>query len=125
MKKSKPEPIRVGVEGIAPAPANKPKPKPPSDSVSANEVIRICGLPPFQRFLIERGYSHPDSIKRMLEQFDFLPVGTEGKLSSSPLWSAVLTAARMNRDELLAEYAQWHTAKGLWPNETPDGRLKE
>lgn len=48
---NKPEPIRVGVEGIAPAPAPA--------RTERIDWTRLIGLPPFQLYAAERGGRRP------------------------------------------------------------------
>lgn len=65
----------------------------------------IVALPPFQQFVAEKAAA---------------PGGHDSLANA-------LAYARQNGggQELLDEYATWHSAKGYWPNETPFGLLKK
>ena len=91
---NKPEPIRVGVEGIAPKPIELTPQRP------RIEWERLFGLPPFQMYAIEHARKSPADVMAWL-----------------PAW------VRSFDDDLalLEDYCQWHTRKGCWPNETPLG----
>lgn len=88
----------AGAQGIS-APAGK-RAEPKRINWTA-----VAALPPFQMFLAERG--GPDPTGRNSHAWA-LKVATE--------------LARMVGDEaLFQQYAEWHGAKGYWPNETPMG----
>lgn len=94
---TKPEPIRVGVEGIAPKPI---------ELTPARKQIdweRLSGLPPFQMFAAEKGSPPSGSIAEWL--------------------NGLIQGA--GPQELYDEYCQWHTRKGYWPGETPMGEVVE
>lgn len=93
---SKPEPIRVGVEGIAPAPTPA--------RAERIDWTRLIGLPPFQVFAAER---MRNTSRHDAEQH------AKNFLHSRGLGQDVLD-----------EYMLWHAGKGYWPNETPFGALK-
>lgn len=99
---TKPEPIRVGVEGIAPKPLVLTPERPRID------WAHLAALPPFQMFMAERR-----------------PGSMAGKDSFAAAFEAALTLAAQSGDAvLLDEYATWHTAKGYWPGETHLGEPK-
>lgn len=95
---SKPEPIRVGVEGIAPKPIELTPERP------RIEWERLFGLPPFQMFAAER--------MRNMSRHD------------SEQHAANFLRSRGTGLDVLEEYVRWHAEKGYWPNETPFGALK-
>ena len=100
---SKPEPIRVGVEGFnafAAKLASAPQPY--------VDVTRLGELPVFQMFLAER---HPE--KKHLQM-------PESRIYDHQKW--LIHALELN--QLYPEYCSWHEAKGYWPNETPLGEIK-
>lgn len=90
---SKPEPIRVGVEGIAPKPIELTPERPRID------WAHLFGLPPFQMFAIERARKSPADVMAWM-----------------PAW-----ARAQSEQALFNDYCQWHAAKGYWPKETPLG----
>lgn len=92
---NKPEPIRVGVEGIAPAPT----------PVRAERIdwTRLIGLPPFQLYAAERGGLPADRILARVGEW----VRTQDERA------------------LYADYCRWHASKGCWPGETPMGEVME
>lgn len=91
---TKPEPIRVGVEGIAPKPIELTPDRPRIDWAS------LFSLPPFQMFAIERARKSPADVMAWM-----------------PGW------ARSHESEqaLFDDYCEWHANKGCWPKETPTG----
>lgn len=89
---NKPEPIRVGVEGIAPA----PKPA----RAERIDWPHLISLPPFQMFAIEHARKSPADVMAWL-----------------PAWVRSFDDDRA----LLEDYCQWHARKGYWPNESPMG----
>ena len=95
---AKPEPIRVGVEGIAPKPIELTPERPHID------WAHLFSLPPFQMYAIEKARKAP-----------------AGVMAWMPDW------ARSHESEqaLFDDYCDWHAAKGCWPNETPLGEIKE
>lgn len=93
---SKPEPIRVGVEGIAPKPVDL--------TPARIDWPRLFSLPPFQMFAAER---MRNTSRHDAEQH------AKNFLHSRGLGQDVLD-----------EYMLWHAGKGYWPNETPFGALK-
>lgn len=88
---NKPEPIRVGVEGIAPKPVDL--------TPARIDWPRLFSLPPFQMFAIERARKSPADVMAWM-----------------PAW-----ARAQSEQALFDDYCQWHTRKGFWPNETPLG----
>lgn len=98
---SKPEPIRVGVEGIAPKPIELTPERPRID------WAHLFGLPPFQMYAIERAGKSPSDFEAWLPGF----MQEQG--------------AKLGEQGLFDDYCQWHTAKGYWPTETPLGYLKD
>ena len=69
---------------------------------------KLAGLPPFQMFMRERAEFDPDQ--------------------PSDEWAmqeAVKMARAVGDDKLIDEYCAWHERKGLWPRETPYGKIKE
>lgn len=97
MTNPKPPPIVVGVQGIAPR-------KSMQDAALAR-LQRLCGLPPFQMFMMQRE-----------------PVPALAKAHEFAMQRA---AACTDIAALFAEYEAWHAAQGKWPNETPDGEPKQ
>ena len=93
---SKPKPIRVGVEGIAPKPVELTPSRPLID------WPRLFGLPPFQMFAIERARKAPDDVMAWVLDW----------------------AVSHDEHALFDDYCDWHAAKGYWPNETPLGEIK-
>lgn len=91
---TKPEPIRVGVEGIAPKPIELTTERPRID------WAHLFGLPPFQMYAVERARKSAADVMAWM-----------------PAW------AREHESEqaLFDDYCQWHAAKGYWPKETPTG----
>lgn len=99
---TKPEPIRVGVEGIAPKPI---------ELTPINMVVdwaKVATLPPFQMFVHEQVPA---------------PADRDGQRWAQEY--AVRRAAQRGDQDLLDEYFAWHEKKGYWPKETPFGELKE
>lgn len=92
---SKPEPIRVGVEGIAPAPTPA--------RAGRIDWTRLIGLPPFQMYAAERGGLQADHILARVGEW----VRTQDERA------------------LYADYCRWHASKGCWPGETPMGEVME
>jgi len=94
----KPPPIRVAVAGIEPAPI--------ALTPARRDWERLANLPPFQMWAAERLRSeHPggrDSAEHARDVVRRLGAG----------------------DDVYAEYAEWHAAKGYWPDETPMGEAK-
>ncbi len=90
---SKPEPIRVGVEGIAPKPIELTPERPRID------WAHLFGLPPFQMYAVERARKSPADVMAWL-----------------PAW-----ARAQSEQALFDGYCQWHERKGYWPNESPMG----
>lgn len=97
---TKPEPIRVGVEGIKPTPIEL--------TPARLDWRLVAALPPFQMFVHELAPCPPE---RDQQQW-----ATE---------YAVRDAAQRGDQPLFDQYAEWHAAKGYWPNETPMGDLKQ
>ena len=96
---TKPEPIRVGVEGIAPKPLVLTPERPRID------WAHLAALPPFQMFAAERmrNTSGKDSMEHALDY-------VRG-MGAAP--------------DVLQAYEAWHDKKGYWPNETPYGEVKQ
>lgn len=104
MSGTRPEPIRVGVEGIAPTPIELT----PAQPARPVDWRTVGALPPFQMFVHELAPCPPGR--------------------DSQQWAidyAVRYAGQRGNDVLMAEYSKWHGAKGHWPAETPLGQLKE
>lgn len=91
----KPPPIRVGVEGIAPAPTPA--------RAERIDWTRLIGLPPFQLYAVERGGLSADRILARIGEW----VRTQDERA------------------LYADYCRWHASKGCWPGETPMGEVME
>lgn len=91
----KPPPIRVGVEGIAPAPTPA--------RAERIDWTRLIGLPPFQLYSAERGGLPADNILARVGEW----VRTQDERA------------------LYADYCRWHASKGCWPGETPMGEVME
>ena len=97
----KPPPQVLGVSGIAEQPIV-------IHDAKINWAL-VAALPPFQMFLAERD-------------------GPNQTGQNSQQWAtgvAMRLAAAVNDQALFGEYAEWHAAKGYWPNETPLGQVKE
>ena len=101
---NKPEPIRVGVEGITPNPIMMHEDPTQAQAQAAAEIQRLAVLPPFQMFAAER--------MRNTSRHD------------SEQHAANFLRSRGAGLDVLEEYVRWHAAKGYWPNETPFGALK-
>lgn len=97
---AKPEPIVIGVAGFNAfaTPSGDPK------SVDwAGRWFHLFSLPPFEMYLAEKtGNQDRQAWKAWLEQ-DIITKGD---------------------DMAYLDYANWHTNKGYWVNETPMGELK-
>ena len=93
---TKPAPIRVGVEGIAPKPIEL---TPARQSI---DWAHLFALPPFQMFAVEKA----------------------GKSAADVTAWVMDWAASHDEQALFDDYCQWHATKGYWPNETPLGDLK-
>lgn len=91
---AKPEPIRVGVEGIAPKPIELTPERPRID------WAHLFGLPPFQMYAVERARKSAADVMAWMQDW-----------------------ARSHESEqaLFDDYCQWHERKGYWPNESPMG----
>lgn len=89
----KPEPIRVSAQGIEAKPITMNEPE------TTVDWRRLINLPPFQMFAIERAGQPVADVMAWL-----------------PGW-----VAGQSEKALLDEYCRWHTAKGLWPDESPFG----
>ena len=101
---TKPEPIRVGVEGIKPTPIEL--------TPAATDELRVSwqtvgALPAFQMFVNEQA---PCPSGRDQEQW--------------AIDYGVRYGAKLGDQVLLERYAQWHEAKGYWPNETIFGEAR-
>ena len=94
---TKPEPIRVGVEGIAPKPIEL------TPARQRIDWMRLMGLPPFQMFAAEKGANMSGSLGEWLK-------------------GLILGGGEQ---ELYDEYCRWHAQKGYWPGETPMGEVAE
>ena len=93
---TKPEPIRVGVDGIAPKPIELTPERPRID------WAHLFGLPPFQMYAVERARKSPADVMAWM-----------------PDW----VLSHESEQALFDDYCEWHTDKGYWPNEDPLGRL--
>lgn len=89
----------AGVEGIA------PKPIVLTPESSKIDWARIIQLPPFQMFAVE-------ICPNLAGNFD------DQGLACVHAWMA-----QYEPDDLYKQYAEWHLAKGYWPNETPCGEI--
>lgn len=105
---TKPEPIRVGVEGIAPKPIEL------TPARQRIDWVRLSGLPPFQMYLSETRRASPAEIERMAN-----PLNHDGRIE------ALKAMIERIGPQLYDEYAEWHQKKGYWPNETPMGGARE
>ena len=100
MSKAQKPPTQVaGVVGIAATP------------VTLNPQIparinwqKVFALPCYQMFAVERSARPAGTVTEWVEE-----------------WSV----QHGDEAEVLAEYCDWHAAKGYWPNETPFGELIE
>jgi len=95
----KPPTQGVGVQGIASAKQGISQPV----QVDWNHIAR---LPSFEMFAFEKSQNPIGDVDKWMPQF----------LQNS--------IAQVGNETLLAEYCQWHEAKGCWPNETPMGELR-
>lgn len=91
---TKPEPIRVGVDGIAP--------KPIELTPKRIDWAHLFGLPPFQMYAVERARKSPADVMAWM-----------------PGWAR----EHESEQALFDDYCQWHAAKGYWPGEDPMGRI--
>ena len=102
---------------LVPAPVPAPKPPPQVMGVVGIDPIKVtmgapqmdwhklCSLPPFQMFAAEK-----------------MPMGNA---TDSYAHAASFVQTRASSPEIVNDYIAWHTAKNLWPAETPFGALKE
>lgn len=94
---SKPEPIILGVSGIAPKPITMNEPLP--------NLHEICTLPPFQMFVREHGQRNENALRAA---HDYL-----AQSEPSEVWADYCTW-----------FAEKQATRGYWQNENPDGSLK-
>lgn len=94
---AKPSTQVMGVVGIEPVKIEM--------SAPAMDWHKLCSLPPFQMFAAKK-----------------MPAGN---LMDSYQLAANFVQTRGSAPEIVDEYVAWHTAKNLWPAETPFGMLKE
>lgn len=107
----------AATEELVAAPAPAPKPPPQVMGVVGIEAIKIemgapqmdwhklCSLPPFQMYAAEK-----------------MPMGNT---TDSYAHAASFVQTRASSPDIVNDYIAWHTAKNLWPAETPFGVLKE
>lgn len=107
--KKKPPTQIAGVKGIAP----KPIELTPAQPEQFNWA-KILELPPFQMFAVEQEPSLSVAFGNILS--NGIPLWEQHK--SIDAWLHTYQP-----EELYRQYAEWHLAKGYWPNETPDGQL--
>ena len=100
----KPPPQVAGAGGIAPGPVMQPS---QPDSI---DWASLVSYPPFQMFVEERQGRVGVALGGSYD--------TEGN-------ARYYVQGVAERDALFERYCQWHEAKGLWPAETPMGKLKE
>ena len=98
--KKKPPTQTAGVSGIAPKPIELTPAQP-----QQIDWRRLCELPPFQMFVVERE-------PKLAEQF------ANDNYQAVREW-----LVRHVMEDLSQQYCAWHAAKGYWPNETPAGEL--
>lgn len=103
MSKKKPEPIRVSAQGIEAKPITMNEPE------QAIDWRELSTLPPFQMFICEK---YP------------CPADT-ADLSRWAVTKAHDLITDTSSDDLYQRYAKWHEDKGYWPNETPQGEIKQ
>ncbi|QLI49516.1 hypothetical protein vBPaeMUSP25_22 [Pseudomonas phage vB_PaeM_USP_25] len=87
----------AGVQGFSAFEA-KPTPR------TFIDWYRLCGLPPFQMYAVERSGKSPSNQQDWMN--DWL------QSHDDPL-------------RLYDDYCQWHRSKGYWPNETPMGEVEQ
>lgn len=117
MTKAKKPPTQVaGVEGIAPKPIEL-TPARPVEQDQQIDWARLCELPPFQMFAVER----EPKLSRVLESRGASNHHPERFMDSEQV---IAWMGEFEPDDLYQQYCDWHKAKGYWPNETPTGELK-
>ena len=110
--KKKPPTQTAGVAGIAAIPIVIT----PEQKEQTIDWAKLCELPTFQMFAIEREPS-------LNGAFEYV----RGENDSVALWekceplNAWLTSHEP--EDLYKQYCAWHAAKGHWPNETPMGDI--
>src|SRR5690606_27815414 len=73
---------------------------------------RLCSLPPFQMYVVERGYLSQGEIEML--------TGVQGPNAMRVMQNLVFRSGN-DINALYDDYCQWHAAKGYWPNEDPLG----
>lgn len=99
----KPAPQILGVEGVAP----KPVELTPAQQPAGINWFLVAALPPFQMYVHEQAPCPPERNQQQWA-IDY----------------AVRYASQQGDQAVWDAYAAWHEAKGYWPAETPDGRLR-
>lgn len=110
-EQTKPPTQVAAVQGIAPKPVTMNDPEP----AGIDDWVKLINLPPFQMFLVEKGYLYPFSVK------DLASSVSNGSVLDS--LDKIMTVAKKPRKKLYREYYEWHQEKGYWPNETPMGEV--
>lgn len=101
-RKKKPPTQTAGVTGIDAHGAMNGTPIKPVDKSPQIDWRKLINLPAFEMFVFEES-------------------GLSTNVAASN-WAAAKRAS-MGDDKLYGLYANWHTNKGLWINETPLGEL--
>lgn len=111
MTKAKKPPTQVaGVKGIEPNPVTlTPEP-------SNIDWSKITELPSFQMFAVECEPKLYRALEYRRETNHRVLLFQDCELVRA--WMA-----QYEPDDLYKQYAEWHLAKGYWPNETPCGEL--
>ena len=103
---SKPEPIRISVQGVEPEPIIIGRASPTQIQLLL-DWPRVMGLPPFQTFMSEMCQLPFDTVDDWLQAKTFALIQQYGEMT------------------FFDQYATWHSSKPYWKNETPWGELKD
>ena len=102
---SKPEPIRISVQGVEPEPIIMGGTGPTQIQLLL-DWSRVMGLPPFQTFMSEVCQLSFDTVDDWLQAKTFALIQQCGEMT------------------FFDQYATWHRSKPYWENETPWGEIK-
>ena len=102
---SKPEPIRISVQGVEPEPITMGA-SGPTEIRLVIDWHKLSGLPTFQTFMSELCKMPFDTVDDWLELQTMSMIQQHGELPCFDM------------------YAKWHSEKPYWKNETPWGELR-
>lgn len=103
---SKPEPIRISVQGVEPEPITMGA-SGPTEIHLVIDWHKLSGLPTFQTFMSEMCQQPFDTVDDWLKVQTMTMIQQYGEL---PFFD---------------QYSAWHGSKTHWKNETPWGELKD